>query len=109
MMRSLVVALLVAPRAVAASGLPPAQYDRPYKGHLTIETVANVAAVRAVCGLAKVNACAFHGTGIDIAVCRIILPKDKLGDKLLMRHELGHCNGWPNHHPGIRPYPQPAP
>ena len=44
--------------------------------------------------------------------CRIILIDDAVmkargwTTELLLRHEIGHCNGWPGNHPGERELPR---
>jgi hypothetical protein len=39
-----------------------------------------------------------------IPFCYIVLPPEDWGDHQdredVLRHEIGHCNGWPGHHPG---------
>jgi hypothetical protein len=92
--------------ALADGGLPPLRYDRPYEGHLTIETVANWAALPASCrGLSvRLVACAIRGESVRNGdYCRIYILEHARSD-LVLRHEIGHCNGWPGHHPDERPY-----
>jgi hypothetical protein len=77
--------------------LPPAKYDRPYTGRLIVKHGTNKQVDRWCGG----NAWACQE---DTArgVCTIWLPTD-VGDDgytRLKRHEIGHCNGWPSHHPG---------
>lgn len=88
--------------------LPPVEYDRPYEGDLTVETVNN-AQLRARCASASQWSlgCAFPG----VNSCRILLVNEeamKAGGwprDLMYRHERAHCNGWPQSHVGKRPYP----
>jgi len=38
-------------------------------------------------------------------VCYIALPRDETDTRLIAyirQHEIGHCNGWPSHHPNAR-------
>jgi hypothetical protein len=88
---------------------PPAQYDHPYKGDLTIIRTA-MQHVQEMCppfqpGVPPV-ACATND--IPHTWCRIVLAHD---DELkaidwdpqqILRHEMAHCNGWPADHPGAR-------
>ena len=78
--------------------LPPAEYDRPYTGHLIEDTYERVDAIRYHClqPESKLIACAFPAK----IVCHIILPSRDLawrrGYRLpdIRRHEIAHCNGW---------------
>jgi hypothetical protein len=113
-LRSVAIALVVAaPRPALAEnrGLPPVRYDRPYHGRVTTEVVADRTALRAICTSASrdpaVAACARRGS--DGTTCHIMIVKRWANNKLLLRHELGHCNGWPGDHAGIRPYPRVKP
>jgi hypothetical protein len=86
--------------------LPPPEYDRPYKGDLTILKPGDYALVRAVCSdNVDPIACAFRtfdrATGETIA-CVIILGPKAHNDPRALLHELGHCNSWPSDHPGAR-------
>lgn len=89
--------------------LPPKQYDHPYtEGTLTIEEVDSVPELLAVCKLKQARAlgCAFPRAGS----CRIVLVRESVIKSynwtraLMLRHEIGHCNGWPGDHPGVRRY-----
>jgi hypothetical protein len=84
--------------ALLHSYLPPPQYDKPYGGKLTkrMEPLADIAKL---CGSGK-WACARVGGN----ACEIIIPE--LGgaitlalQNVVVRHEIGHCNGWPGDHP----------
>jgi hypothetical protein len=110
MLRSVTIALIVAaagPAIAQDRGLPPALYDRPYKGRVSVEVVTDRVALRAACkGVSMTaDACVLAPFGAD-GHCRIVVTKRHAGNELLMRHEYGHCNGWPSDHPGMRPYPQ---
>lgn len=90
--------------------LPPVEYDKPYKGKLTVETVPDQETLARFCGAAyvpgKTLGCASH----DATSCRVLLVPDEIikargwTRALMLRHELGHCNGWPGDHPGQRSY-----
>lgn len=82
--------------------LPPPQYDAPYTGALQIEYVergeTHKRCFAAGMPFGYIHACAFRSP--DGSFCRIVFPKEdpagfmKKWDERLMRHELGHCNGW---------------
>jgi hypothetical protein len=86
--------------------LPPVEYDYPYKGKLTIERVTPEQ-LRARCTAATVISlgCAFPSA----YSCLILLVDDASirargwTRELMLRHEIAHCNGWPDDHPGMRP------
>jgi hypothetical protein len=88
--------------------LPPVEYDKPYDGKITIETVTNEQ-LRARCAAASQSSlgCAFPGANS----CRILLVDEATmkaagwAVEVMLRHERAHCNGWPQSHPGRRPYP----
>jgi hypothetical protein len=90
--------------------LPPAEYDHPYEGDLTIKIVATLEELYALCGLKEditpnALACAFPSSNscIFLLVSDEIMRKRGWTTGLLFRHEIGHCNGWPGDHPGERP------
>jgi exosome complex RNA-binding protein Csl4 len=89
--------------------MPPKEFDKPYTGKLVVVRVKDIAQVRAACPTVAVNgnpACMTFKDGI----CTITILHDseleKLGipPALAMRHEIGHCNGWPGDHKGARPW-----
>src|SRR5262245_37432859 len=87
--------------------LPPAEYDHFYDGDLTIKIVPDLISLRAACGTDKETmlACAMR----NAKGCVIYMVEDRVmrergwNTGLLLRHEIGHCNGWPGDHPGQRP------
>jgi hypothetical protein len=91
-MMRLAVAMLIA-STVGASAYggqpPPANYDRPYKGKLTIHRLDPLQ-VRKVCG-AQAVACARVGK----RRCTIYMSGlDNWKTRLTLKHELAHCKGW---------------
>jgi hypothetical protein len=85
--------------------LPPVEYDRPYDGTLTVLGAGNQEQTQAACGWPRpVLACSYH-SGRE---CTIIHAREdyivqfKTTLNIVMRHEIGHCNGWPGDHPGAR-------
>jgi hypothetical protein len=88
--------------------LPPVEFDRPYTGKITVETVTKEQ-LRAQCAAASQWSlgCSFPIPGR----CRIILVDEASINAVgwtveaMLRHERAHCNGWTQDHPGKRPYP----
>jgi hypothetical protein len=84
--------------------LPPEKFDHFYPGDLTIMMVNTVDDLRAACGLdaqahPNLLACSIRKS----SACLIIMVKDEVmrqhgwNTGLLLRHEIGHCNGWVGH------------
>jgi hypothetical protein len=92
---------------------PPEEYDHYYEGDLTIRIVPTIEALRDVCGsfYPRMLACAIRYP----KNCVIYMVEDEVMRKegwttgLLLRHEIGHCNGWPGHHPDQRTITWPSP
>jgi hypothetical protein len=82
------VALADAPQLVNDVLLPPAEYDRPYRGTLSVIRLDTRAEVTARCGWGAI-ACAREDRGY----CEVIMFRDETRESVL-RHEIGHCNGW---------------
>jgi hypothetical protein len=89
--------------------LPPAEYDKPYTGELLIVRVATEQDVQAICKGSSKYACAAKLPGPNPRCQIFMLPDKQLrtllhGDAVafMLRHELGHCNGWPADHPNKR-------
>jgi hypothetical protein len=78
---------------------PPAQYDHPYPGQVIEQQLSLLQTMRLCHG--PVNACSW----LDKGVCHIVIADDEKDARLVAlihRHEVGHCNGWPHHHPDAR-------
>jgi hypothetical protein len=106
----IVMALILAAHAQSLDRnypiLPPLEYDRPYTGKLRVTVVPTIKEVMEHCDLAfpSALACTLHRGELCII---IILPDDTLYSKgwdawHVMRHEMGHCNGWRGNHIGAR-------
>jgi hypothetical protein len=94
--------------------LPPAEYDHPYTGRsLEIQRTTPAEIVIQCPATARSSvgalACAFPLTDS----CTVVMVDDDLLRKagftpeLVLRHELGHCNGWSGDHEGARPWQMP--
>jgi hypothetical protein len=77
---------------------PPIEFDGPYKGRLTVTNLEDYGIIRYICKNPTAVACAIHTSGN----CLILLGPGTWSNKDVMRHELGHCQGWPADHPGAR-------
>ena len=79
---------------------PPAVYDRPFSGKLTIRHVSRDEANR-ICK-AHITTRTGRVAGCSMPMgkrCIIIINADTLYDKAaVLRHEIAHCNGWPGDH-----------
>jgi hypothetical protein len=90
--------------------LPPVEYDKPYTGKLTIRRLATEEGVFATCLKAgeKKFACAAQPADNSHSYCNIYIANDNILKKFhyhyafVLRHELGHCNGWSGDHKGGR-------
>jgi hypothetical protein len=96
-------AAAIAPTILAAAEtrhrmLPPEHYDHPYNGELKIVRHETLADIQAACPtIAAPLACA---KVLSASQCEIHLPPDYMYPRysvtadVIMRHEIGHCNGW---------------
>ncbi len=78
---------------------PPAQYDHPYRGHVVEQRLSRLQIIATCHGPAE--SCSW----VDKGVCHIAFPQDEKDTRLIAyirQHEIGHCNGWPSHHPNAR-------
>lgn len=95
---ALAIAMWLLIGAIAfAVELPPARYDHPYAGKVNIFAGydGSISAIGQPCfPWMGAHACA----KIIGGECYIYAWAGKLTPELL-RHEIGHCNGWPADHP----------
>ena len=78
---------------------PPAQYDHPYPGQVVEQRLSRLQIIVTCHGPAE--SCSW----LDNGVCHIVLPQEENDTRLIAyirEHEMGHCNGWPSHHPNAR-------
>ena len=94
---------VIRPQAV----FPPAEYDHPFDGPVTVTVVKDIETVNKICN----NPQAYLGCAISMnngKVCSIIMVADDVirargwTPEIVKRHEIGHCNGWPALHPNAR-------
>ena len=86
--------------------LPPLEYDHPYTGKIKVRVVQTIEEIKELCDLpfARALACMYRSFNTCVIV---ILPDETLYGKgwdpwHVMRHEIGHCNGWSGKHEGER-------
>ena len=94
--------------------LPPEKYDHPFRGENGILIGhADPNGLRQTCPtMMEVYGCAWRSHGkrnMRYDTCHIILLDDDRGierfgltPRIVFRHAIGHCNGWPRDHPGAR-------
>jgi hypothetical protein len=79
---------------------PPPEFDNPYDGDLTIQRLS-WEEIRKNCPPGT-HACAY----VWPKACIVMIPEDdflkRRGRQFeeILRHEIGHCNGWPGDHGG---------
>jgi hypothetical protein len=86
--------------------LPPPMFDHPYNGHL-IERRESLPAVENVCHMQHGIISQYKALGCAEVFprrCFIVIPSvsgEITGtlQKQIRRHEIAHCNGWPENHP----------
>lgn len=84
-------------RAERVASTPPHRFDHRYRRRPVVVTVpADSTGVCRNLG-ADGEACSWVRRGI----CRIVLPTGLTARERasIIRHEVGHCNGWPEDHP----------
>ena len=85
---------------------PPVQHDHFYEGDLTIKIVNTLEELHAICGIETPSLLACSQRNLNS--CVIVLARDEVMRQrywttgLLLRHEMGHCNGWTQAHEGQR-------
>jgi hypothetical protein len=86
--------------------LPPIEYDYLPDTIVTIEDVATEAELRKRCNWKDTAKTIVGCAGVFEHVCHILLgPRPDwagLTRNIVIRHEMGHCNGWGSDHAGIR-------
>lgn len=89
--------------------LPPEEFDHPFDGHVSVWIATQDAIRRHHCPRATFNlgvalACMqkVAGTCYIFKVTDDELKQLGLDPDVVMRHEVGHCNGWGPDHRGAR-------
>jgi len=103
--------LAYAPNRGNVKFLPPAEYDHKYEGRLQVIR-GSASLIAHLCPAPspgyRMTCCAIRMA--EGRECLVVLADDDLllrvgvyDSKIVLRHEIGHCNGWPSHHPDGRP------
>ena len=88
--------------------LPPKEFDRPYSGDLTVVTAHSQDELKEFCGSAYKPGLTLGCARPGHTSCRIIMAPEQIiiaggwTKALMLRHEIGHCNGWGADHAGQR-------
>lgn len=95
-----------APTLPAYVALPPPKYDGPYRGGKLIVTKwDDYSLLQHLCKDPGVIACSYGTydsvTG-NLISCLILLGPVAHDNARVLRHEIGHCNGWTSAHEGAR-------
>src|SRR5262245_22654434 len=92
--------------------LPPLEYDHPYQGPVVVYRAADQEDMRQKCNrtdlppFIPIFGCSWAAN--DKHPCLIVVGDDATITKwgwtrnIVLRHEVGHCNGWPQDHGGKR-------
>jgi hypothetical protein len=95
----------IADAAFVKAMTPPAEYDHPYKGIVIITRTKDQAETRRLCPTAVFNQPLAIGCARTIPVgCELVISPNGvialagLSLEFVTRHELAHCNGWPQDH-----------
>jgi hypothetical protein len=99
-MRTLAILLLLTTCASAATPSlwkPPVRFDHPFRGTVHILQkpfwVCPGAWACTPIPPAGTRVCTIYSNSIGF------LGMDRAGYRNVIRHEIGHCNGWPQNHP----------
>jgi hypothetical protein len=98
---------LAAPALPAHVDLPPVKYDGPYRGGQVIVIKWNdYSMIRMICkDTPNPIACSYQtysGIPDRPIACLIMLGPVAHNSAQVLRHEMGHCNGWASNHEGAR-------
>ena len=81
---------------------PPSRFSGDYVGNLSVNTV-NQKNVDVVCQMLLGVQGDYRGCAWADAESCIVFAADETykgaSTEAILRHEIGHCNGWPAHHP----------
>jgi hypothetical protein len=88
--------------------VPPAKYDHAFAGKVSV-TGGTESQTRASCRMFAPYGCSTLLTPTHCAVYAVAAGRSAGGQVItaafhaaIVRHEVGHCNGWPAHHPYAR-------
>ena len=99
------------PHGIAIHGniLPPVEFDRPYRSRLIVRTRRQRRAMKTACRWPPSHPVKLGCAHAGVAQCVVYLRgnaeirRQGWTRQIVLRHEIGHCNGWPGGHRGMRP------
>lgn len=92
--------------------LPPVEFDKPYTGKLHLTVLNSQDEMRKACPKAPFKSTALGCSKANFPMwgeCTVFIvdretaAPHNVSVEEIFRHEIGHCNGWPGDHPGMRP------
>src|SRR5262249_53188499 len=89
-------------------GIPPLEYDHPYDKTLILTDYTDQTTLHTLCAEMPKAKTVLGSTKRYADRCEIWISDrwayEAVGvtRNMVIRHELGHCNGWPDDHPGAR-------
>jgi len=92
----------IRPHLIYFNYLPPPEYDKPFTGKLLIRRFETEEEIVEVCKGSSKVACAARS--VDGSTCHLFIAGDRVIKShhttwlFVLRHELGHCNGWTKAH-----------
>ncbi len=104
-----VLGLLVVMVAPAVAGWwpekPPPEFAGPYEGKLTVNRVPLADMAQHCRNVPRVTGCAYWDS-IKLSYCTVWIPSDVSPqmEAAILKHELGHCNGWKHYYPDGPPW-----
>jgi len=86
--------------------LPPAEFDHPYTGQVIVTKWSTFGLLRTVCkDQPTAIACTLRtynsATGAPLT-CLVMIGPGYHDNERVLKHEMGHCNGWSEKHEGGR-------
>jgi hypothetical protein len=82
---------------------PPPEYDKPFDGLLVIQELRGEE-MKGACWGREIACARFLAANPDVCTIKLLVDfiKPPLNREETIRHEIGHCNGWPGTHPGSK-------
>jgi hypothetical protein len=104
--------ILASPAQAQRGFLPPEEFDHPFDGSLRVVRLQTQQEVRQNCPnmtfiLPVASGCSVKWKSLP-RLCYVFMVSDDeikaagYDPEIVLRHEIGHCNGWPSDHKGAR-------
>lgn len=104
------ITIALATPASAQNVIPPPEYDHAFTGKLILHKNKSPSEIKALC---KGVVFPVYALGCSLRFtsefCIIMIATEDAiraagaTPEVVLRHEHGHCNGWPKNHPNARP------